>query len=291
MKTNIQIFKNEMFGEIRTMTNEKGETFFVGKDVAEALGYSNSRKALLDHVDEEDKGVTKRDTLGGKQQLIVINESGLYSLILSSKLEQARAFKRWVTSEVLPAIRKTGRYEMLPHEIRLLGEKAEYCDEVLQSVDCLTTTQVAKEMSMTGPELYRWLVAMGILYWQSGEYMLYADGFRCGVVFYLLEGKETNRCLDFALMMAEYTLEQQIKAFGDALESQLVEARDECQRYGANHSVYDQLPPTFTIDDLRALKRNFCGEAGIRKIISRWYRDHWIDKTDKIHWQKLNATL
>ena len=64
MKTNIQIFKNEMFGEIRTMTNEKGETFFVGKDVAQALGYSNSRKALLDHVDEEDKGVTKRDTLG-----------------------------------------------------------------------------------------------------------------------------------------------------------------------------------------------------------------------------------
>ena len=85
MKTNIQIFKNEVFGEIRTMTNEKGETFFVGKDVAQALGYSNSRKALLDHVDEEDKGVTKRDTLGGKQQLIVINESGLYALILSSK--------------------------------------------------------------------------------------------------------------------------------------------------------------------------------------------------------------
>ena len=81
MKTNIQIFKNEVFGEIRTMTNEKGETFFVGKDVAQALGYSNSRKALLDHVDEEDKGVTKRDTLGGKQQLIVINESGLYALI------------------------------------------------------------------------------------------------------------------------------------------------------------------------------------------------------------------
>ena len=116
-------------------------------------------------------------------------------------------------------------------------------------------------------------------------------GFRCGVVFYLLEGKETNRCLDFALMMAEYTLEQQIKAFGEALENQFVEARDECQRYGANHTIFDQLPPTFTIDDLRALKRNFCGEAGIRKIISRWYRDHWIDKTDKVHWQKLNATL
>ena len=79
-----------MFGTIRTMTDEKGETFFVGRDVAAALGYSNPRKALQDHVDSEDKGVTKRDTLGGAQQMTVINESGLYSLILSSHLPQAR---------------------------------------------------------------------------------------------------------------------------------------------------------------------------------------------------------
>ena len=181
MKTNIQTFRNEMFGEVRTMTNEKGETFFVGKDVARALGYSNNRKALQDHVDAEDKGVTKRDTLGGVQSLTIINESGLYSLILSSQLEQAKAFKRWVTSEVLPQIRRTGRYELLPHEIRLLGEKAEYCDDVLQSVDCMTTTQIAKEMHMTGPELYRWLIALGIIYWQSGQYMLYADYARMGL--------------------------------------------------------------------------------------------------------------
>ena len=69
MAKDIQIFKHEMFGEVRTLTNENGETFFVGKDVAQALGYSNTRKALQDHVDDEDKGVTKRDTLGGKQQL------------------------------------------------------------------------------------------------------------------------------------------------------------------------------------------------------------------------------
>ena len=94
MSTEIKIFKNEMFGEIRTLVNEKGETFFVGKDVAQALGYSNTRKALQDHVDDEDKGVTKRDTLGGIQQMVVINESGLYSLVLSSKLPQAREFKR-----------------------------------------------------------------------------------------------------------------------------------------------------------------------------------------------------
>ena len=94
MSTEIKIFKNEMFGEVRTLTNENGEVFFVGKDVAQALGYSNTRKALLDHVDVEDKGVTKRDTLGGIQQMVVINESGLYSLVLSSKLPQAREFKR-----------------------------------------------------------------------------------------------------------------------------------------------------------------------------------------------------
>ncbi len=170
-----------MFGEIRTMTNEKGETFFVGKDVAIALGYKNTSKAVQQHVDEEDKGTLPIRESAYETRAIVINESGLYSLILSSKLEQAKAFKRWVTSEVLPTIRKTGKYQLQPHEFRLLGEKAEYCDEVLQSVDCVTTTQIAKEMSMTAPELYRTLVALGILYWQSGEYMLYADFARMGL--------------------------------------------------------------------------------------------------------------
>ena len=181
METAIQTFKNDQFGEIRTMTDEKGETFFVGKDVAMALGYKNTRDALNKHVDNEDKGVAKCDTLNGDQKMVFINESGLYSLILSSKLEQARQFKRWVTSEVLPAIRKTGRYEMTPAELRLLGEQADYCQMVLQSVSCVTTTQVAKEMNMTGPELYRWLIALGIIYWQSGQYMLYADYAREGL--------------------------------------------------------------------------------------------------------------
>ena len=159
------------------MTNEKGETFFVGKDVAQALGYKNASNALQVHVDKEDKTTYSIQVSGSnyKTQVIFINESGLYSLILSSQLEQAKAFKRWVTSEVLPQIRKTGRYELLPAEIKLLGEQAEYCQEVLRSVDCLTTTQIAKEMGMTGPELYRWLIGMQVLYWQSGEYMLYAD--------------------------------------------------------------------------------------------------------------------
>ncbi len=118
-------------------------------------------------------------------------------------------------------------------------------------------------------------------------------GFRCGVIFHLLSGstKESKSCIDFAVTMAEYCLQQQIKAFGEALESQFVDARDECIRYGSNHSIFDQLAPSFTMDDLRALKRGFCSEAGLRKIISRWYRDQWIEKTDKTHWKKLNATL
>ncbi|MGG5306497.1 anti-repressor protein [Enterococcus pernyi] len=103
-----QIFNFEQ-NEVRTiLVND--EPYFVGKDVAEVLGYSNTQKAILNHVDEEDKGVTKWDTLGGKQNMTIINESGLYSLILKSKLPSARKFKRWVTSEVLPSIRKNGAY-------------------------------------------------------------------------------------------------------------------------------------------------------------------------------------
>lgn len=105
----LKIFKNEEFGLVRTL-EISGEPWFVGKDIAVVLGYSNTRDALSKHVDSEDKGVAECDTLGGSQELTVINESGLYSLILSSKLPNAKAFKKWVTSEVLPSIRKHGLY-------------------------------------------------------------------------------------------------------------------------------------------------------------------------------------
>ena len=105
----LEIFNNEEFGQVRSVEVE-GEPYFVAKDIAIALGYSNPRKAIIDHVDEEDKGVTKCDTLGGAQEITIINESGLYSLILSSKLPSAKEFKRWITSDVLPKIRKTGGY-------------------------------------------------------------------------------------------------------------------------------------------------------------------------------------
>ena len=108
----LQIFNNPEFGEIRTTVID-GEPWFVGKDVATALGYSNTRDALSKHVDDEDKNtVAFRDGIQGNPNQTVINESGLYSLVLSSKLPTAKKFKRWVTSEVLPAIRKTGSYSV-----------------------------------------------------------------------------------------------------------------------------------------------------------------------------------
>ena len=211
MKTEIKTFKNEQFGEIRTMVDEKGEPWFVGKDVARRLGYINHRKALRDHVDEEDRkdGVTIRDSIGRDQEVTFINESGLYSLVLSSKLPQAKAFKRWVTSEVLPQIRKTGGYiplkdqegrELTDLEIMCrameimqksieqkeqliadLQPKADYVDEVLDSVDCLTMTQVAKGLGMTVHDLTTRLLQDGIIYEQSGQYMLYAPYARRGL--------------------------------------------------------------------------------------------------------------
>lgn len=106
----LTLFKNSEFGTIRSLTIE-GEPWFVGKEIAEALGYTNPRKALADHVDSEDKNtVTIRDGIKGNPNKTIINESGMYSLILSSKLQSAKRFKRWVTGEVLPTIRKTGSY-------------------------------------------------------------------------------------------------------------------------------------------------------------------------------------
>ena len=113
MAKDILIFKHEMFGEVRTLTTEKGETFFVGKDVASALGYKNPSNALQAHVDSEDKTSYLIQVSGSnyKTNTLFINESGLYALVLSSKLPQAKEFKRWVTAEVLPQIRQTGQPE------------------------------------------------------------------------------------------------------------------------------------------------------------------------------------
>ena len=109
VQTQLKVFEHKQFGKVRTITLD-GEPWMVGNDIAVALGYSNPRDALVKHVDNEDKGVAKCDTLGGRQNLTIINESGLYALVLSSKLPDARKFRRWITSEVLPSIRKHGAY-------------------------------------------------------------------------------------------------------------------------------------------------------------------------------------
>ena len=192
------------------MVDEKGEPWFVGTDVAKMLGYNQSDKAILRHTDEDDRmKCTVTDNLGRGQSTFVINESGLYSLVLASKLPQAKAFKRWVTAEVLPQIRKTGGYIPLKDQegrelsdleimcrammimkksieqkeqlIADLQQKADYVDEVLDSVDCLTMTQVAKGLGMTVHDLTTRLLQDGIIYEQSGQYMLYAPYARRGL--------------------------------------------------------------------------------------------------------------
>ena len=136
----LQIFKSEEFGQVRTLV-KNGEPWLVGKDVAEALGYSNTRDALSKHVDGEDKGVAKCDTLGGTQEMVIVNESGLYSLIMGSKLPNAKKFKHWVTSEVLPSLRKTGTYSMKSKDdVKLMNARSRMANTYLRlaKVDTLS---------------------------------------------------------------------------------------------------------------------------------------------------------
>ena len=202
---NIQIFQNQEFGAIRTISNEQGEAMFCAKDVAEALGYKLARKAVQDHVDKGDVLKWNTPTTSGNQLMTYINESGLYALIFSSKLESARRFKHWVTSEVLPSIRKNGGYMIArpdesdeiilaralqimqatlarrDEQIAKLQPRADYADHVLDSISCFTVTQIGKELGMTGHDLNVLLCQMGIQYVQSGQYLLYANYARQGL--------------------------------------------------------------------------------------------------------------
>ena len=183
----LQIYKNAELGSVRT-TVIGSEPFFVGKDVAEILGYSNPRKALFDHVNAEDKmdGVTIRDPIGREQKPILINESGLYSLILRSQLPKAQKFKRWVTAEVLPSIRRHGMYatdELLANpdlaiaaftalkeererrivleevaavqkqQIAEMKPKATYYDVVLRCKDAVNISVIAKDYGWSAQRL------------------------------------------------------------------------------------------------------------------------------------------
>ena len=200
MTNEIKIFESPEFGRIRTVSDEKGEPWFIGKDVATLLGYSNTRDALRKHVDEEDKTtVAIRDTGSNYQSMtVIVNESGLYSLILSSKLPRAREFKRWVTSEVLPQIRRTGGYIPLAAEdddktilakaVRILNRtleqkdelleaqrpKVEFADAVTTGDGCILMSELAKLLTRNGyptgrTRLFRWMRENGYIFKRSTE--------------------------------------------------------------------------------------------------------------------------
>lgn len=213
MSSELKIFENAEFGSIRTVEIDS-TPYFVGKDVAEVLGYSNTRDALAKRVDNEDKldGVAICDSIGREQTPILINESGLYSLILSSKLPKAKEFKHWVTSEVLPAIRRHGMYAMdelienpdlaikaltalkeerektkkltetvavQNQQISELKPKASYYDVVLNCKDLVSITEIAKDYGKSGRWLNEKLHELGIQFKQGGKiwllYQKYAD--------------------------------------------------------------------------------------------------------------------
>lgn len=208
--TTLQEFNNSKFGTVRTV-QVGNQPYFVGKDVADALGYAKSRNAIDTHVDRDDalkQGVS--DKQGVTRITTLINESGVYSLIFGSKLPQAKAFKKWVTSEVLPAIRKTGGYvatteqdtpEMImaralqvaqqtidnhlqrlqmaeserdhyQAEVKILAPKATYTDTVLQSTSTYTMTQVAKEFGMSAHRFGNLLRERKVMFYQSGQWLL-----------------------------------------------------------------------------------------------------------------------
>lgn len=191
----VQLFNFENH-EVRSLLVDD-EPWFVGKDVAEILSYSNTRKALTDHVDDEDKmdGVTIRDSIGRNQKPVLINESGLYSLVLSSKLPSAKKFKRWVTSEVLPALRKTGQYQVKElsgselmakalieaqsvlaakdKQIEEMKPKVVFADAVATSHTSILVGELAKILKQNGIEmgqkrLFAWLREKGYLIKRQG---------------------------------------------------------------------------------------------------------------------------
>lgn len=197
----LQVFKNQEFGSVRTLVINS-EPWFVGKDVTKALGYDNPSKAIRDHVEEEDKRVGVQnvtpyiiDSLGRKQHPTFINESGLYALVFGSKLPSAKKFKRWVTSEVLPALRKTGQYQVKElsgqelmakalieaqnvlaakdKQIEEMKPKALFADAVATSHTSILVGELAKILKQNGIEmgqkrLFAWLREKGYLIKRQG---------------------------------------------------------------------------------------------------------------------------
>ena len=208
----LQVFQNAEFGSVRT-TTVNGEVMFVAKDAATILGYTNTAKAIRDHIDDEDK-LTERIVLSGQnREVIFINESGLYSLILSSKMPNARKFKRWVTAEVLPAIRRHGMYateELIANpdlaiaafqalkaerekrialeeavavqaqQIAELKPKASYYDVVLKCKDAVNISVIAKDYGWSAQRMNEYLHQKGVQYKQADIWLLYQKHAGCG---------------------------------------------------------------------------------------------------------------
>ncbi|HIW14884.1 MAG TPA: phage antirepressor KilAC domain-containing protein [Firmicutes bacterium] len=202
----LKIFENPTFGQVRIVERE-GEPWFVGKDVAQALGYKNPQEAIRTHVDEEDRGVSEILTPGGKQNIPIINESGLYSLVLSSKLPTAKAFKRWITSEVIPSIRKTGGYlmgqeQLSPSELmakalmvaqktlaerdarisaltvenQIMTPKAEYFDDLVDRNLLTSFRETAKQLEVKEKAFIAFLLEKKFIYRdKKGKLMPYAE--------------------------------------------------------------------------------------------------------------------
>lgn len=213
----LKVFDSPEFGQVRTIVINS-EPWFFGKDVAVALGYKNTSDAISKHVDDEDKGVAKCDTLGGMQDLSIINESGVYSLVFGSKLPNAKKFKHWVTSEVLPSIRKHGMYAVdelianpelairaftalkeereknkaLQEDNERMKPKAEFFDAVTDSKDAIDMGQVAKVLNyprIGRNKLFEILRDNGILQQNNQPYQKYID---CGY-FRVIEQKYEAR--------------------------------------------------------------------------------------------------
>ena len=219
MDNNIKVFENSEFGKVRTVILND-EPWFIGKDVTDILGYQNGSRDINRHVDEDDRQNYQNGTFESNRGMAIINESGLYSLILSSKLPTAKKFKRWVTSEVLPSIRKHGAYmtediikkamaepdfiiklatelkkeqeqnkqltETCSQQQQVIGElkpKADYVDKILKSNSLVTITQIAKDYGMSGQGMNKVLHDLHIIYSCNKQWLLYSQHQAKGYTF------------------------------------------------------------------------------------------------------------
>ncbi|NLT08803.1 MAG: hypothetical protein GXY08_04795 [Ruminococcus sp.] len=252
----MMVFNNPEFGSVRTVCID-GEPWLVGKDVAEILGYKETAKAIRTHVDDDDKGVSILDTPGGKQQYIVINESGFYSLVLSSKLPTAKKFKRWVTAEVLPTIRKTGGYvanedvfvetylpfadepikqlfriqcrviNQLNERIRKDEPKVKFADHVGDSTNVIDVNRMAKLCADHGirigrNRLFAWMRSRGILMGGNIPYQEYIENgyFRVKESVYETNGQKRTYQQTFVTGKGQqYILSRLMREYGGVINA------------------------------------------------------------------------